>query len=98
MVRHYHQIHDSQIIYSTRFGLNQVSISGRSVLHIATALAVRESVFVVIFDVTFTFLPLVLVYTKLVFIDLVASRLLKTLVRHLIAENEHANPRVAFDL
>ena len=41
------------------------SVSVRTVSQIATALAVRESVFVVIFDVTFTFLPLVLVYTRL---------------------------------
>ena len=60
-----HQVHDFQIICSTRFGLSEVSISVRRVSQIATALAVRESVFVVIFEVTFTFLPPVIVYTRL---------------------------------
>jgi hypothetical protein len=44
-----HQVHDFQITCLSRFSLSDLSVGVRAVSQIATALAVRESVFVVIF-------------------------------------------------
>ena len=60
-----HEVHDFQITYLSRFSLSEVSISVRAVSQIATALAVRESVFSLSSMLMFIFLSLVLVYTRL---------------------------------
>jgi hypothetical protein len=60
-----HEVHDFQITFSIRFGLSDLSVSVRALSQIATALAVRESVFSLSSMLMFIFLSLVLVYTRL---------------------------------